>query len=237
MATSIIIPICIGLSFIVFGIITPKYPQLLSGYSSLSKDDRQSAKGTKAIRMIGLSIIAGGLIIIISSVLYHLMKWSFGLDYILVGTIVLIVCCYMYLSIKISTNKTVNKVSISLFVSLAIIIISGIIYSSKDANISIEKQEIKISGLYGKTIPFEEIAQIEIVGNIPPIKYRSNGFSLGSSKKGHFKTSNNETVMLFLSTRKGPYLCITEKSGARIFINNKNAEAIINTYSKMTGSK
>ncbi|MDR2917079.1 MAG: hypothetical protein LBV74_19985 [Tannerella sp.] len=237
MATFIIIPICLGLVFIVLGIIIPRYPQLLSGYSALSKDDRQSAKGIKAIRMIGLSTIAGGFIIIISNLVYHIMKWSSGLDYIVMGTILLIVCCYFYLLNKISTNKKANKISISLFVLLTIIITSGIIYSSNDANISIEKQEIKISGLYGKTIHFDEIAQIELVGNIPPIKYRSNGFSFGSSKKGYFKTNNDETVTLFLSTREGPYLCITEKSGARTFINNKNAENIINTYRKIAGTK
>lgn len=234
MPTSIIMFVGLGLLFIILGIIIPKYPQLLSGYNMLDKDDCQSKKGKRAINAIGKTSMAGGFIIIISSITYYIMKWNFGLDIIITAVILSIVICYIYQFNKLSTNKktkTINNIS---FAVLAIIILIGIIYSSNDAKISIEEQSLTIHGIYGQTIPFEAIKNIELSGNRPTIEYRSNGFSFGNSKKGYFKTSAGETILLFLTDPKGPYLNISKKSGMRIFINHKNAEEIINAYNQLT---
>lgn len=234
MATSIILFIGLGILFIIFGITIPKYPQLLSGYNMMDKGDYQSSRGKKAINAIGKASMAGGFVIIISSIAYHIMKWNSGLDMIITAVILLTVICYIYQFNKLSTNKKTKIINNISFVTLIIIISAGIIYSSNDPGISIEEQVITVHGIYGTTISFKEIKNIELSGNRPPVKYRSNGFSFGNIRKGYFKTSTGEIIMLFLSAPKGPYLSITEKSGKRIFINHKDAEKTIETYNRIT---
>lgn len=236
MPASFIIFIGLGALFIILGCIIPKYPQLLSGYSRLNKDDRLSENGQKAIRAIGKSLIAGGFIIVVSNIVYYIMQWSTGLDMIIIGTILLIVISYIYQVNKLTSNKKTNRIINSIFIILALIISAGFFYSSGEANVSVstEHQTVNISGLYHQSIPLNDIAKVELTGNLPPLKYRSNGFSFANTKKGYFKTNAGETILLFLTTKTGPYLCITKKTGTRIFINYKDFEKTINIYNQLS---
>lgn len=57
---------------------------------------------------------------------------------------------------------------------------------------------------------------------LPSIIKRTNGFSFGSSNKGNFKLEEFGKCKLFLQSESGPYLILTEKSGEKIILNQKN---------------
>ena len=79
------------------------------------------------------------------------------------------------------------------------------------------KQKIEINGMYGKTIKAAEISSIQLLENLPKIKYRSNGFSLGTIKKGYFKTSEGEKVLLLLNANQQPLILIERKAKPKLY--------------------
>jgi len=95
--------------------------------------------------------------------------------------------------------------------------------------------ELKISGMYGESIPYSEIKSIVLIDKKPQISRRTNGFALGTKKKGYFANSQGEKYKLFIDTPKLPWILITKKNGRKIYYsssyrdNGEIFEDLINT--------
>ena len=118
-----------------------------------------------------------------------------------------------------STNQSSKWYKWSVFALIAVLIgISALFYAGfKESKIAIDKQKIEINGMYGKTIKAAEISSIQLLENLPKIKYRSNGFSLGTIKKGYFKTSEGEKVLLLLNANQQPLILIERKAKPKLY--------------------
>ncbi len=57
---------------------------------------------------------------------------------------------------------------------------------------------------------------VVLLQDLPKIRYKSNGYALGSVSKGWFKT-DNEKVKLILNTNTGPYILITKTDGQKVY--------------------
>jgi len=215
--------IILGMSafFIVIGFLVTeenaKY--LLSGYNTMTVEERQNVDIKNYIPFfrnfhifLGLSFGLFGMLIyrffdegsagifigIYPILAYTALIWK-GRDY------------------SSSPSDKKNKIAIAILIAIAFGVVSLFYYGYKENEISFNKKQIEISGMYGKIIGAEEIAAIDLIEDTPKIKYRSNGFALGTIRKGYFKTENGETVLLILNSFEKPLLLIKTKAEHEIY--------------------
>ena len=117
------------------------------------------------------------------------------------------------------TNVRWSKVTSILMLGLAI----GIGWFSwrdmQDSKFIFNENQIEITGTYGVTINRSDIDSIALVNQLPPISIKTNGFAAGDYNKGHFRTKDRRSVLLFLDT----------KIHSAIYIKTKDQEIYYNT--------
>lgn len=82
---------------------------------------------------------------------------------------------------------------------------------------TVGNSEIKIGGMYGETIKMSDVARVGLSDELPSIKMKSNGFAVGKTRKGYFKTKTGERVMLLIDTEEKPMLLLTLKDSTRLY--------------------
>lgn len=213
-----------GLSLIGIGFLVKAFPDLISGYSTMTKEQKANVdiKGfssfiKKGFIVIGLTIIVG----------YYFFNWiglsmianSIILISVLGGTFILSVK-----SRKFDRNESNEKYKAS-YIILGIVVLfvfSLLYYGSRPAEILISKESVLIKGMYGLELSIKDIQKIELIEKIPTITLRTNGFSFGSTNKGYFELEEYGKCRLFLHSNSNPYLIIIEKNGEKTIINHKD---------------
>ena len=110
-----------------------------------------------------------------------------------------------------------------------ILILSG----SHDTVVTTTDTYLKIKGLYGLTVKYSEIKQLDTIADLPGIKARTNGYALGVSYKGNFRLRTNEKAKLFIRLGVSPYIFIkTDK--LNIYLNKKNRDNTLGLFKTLT---
>ena len=218
MVSLFIITLIIALSVILSGYLIKRDPSLLTG----------NEKGLNS-NIVVKDFYTTGLVIIILGIILFLWGTPFSLILLMIVSIPTFI---IYVNIKPVNNKLKksNMIIIILSILFTLSIITFLCISSKEPSISFENNNIKISGLYGETIPVETIREISLTENLPTIIYRSNGLSLGEINKGYFKTKESGSVKLFLQKSKGPFIHITNNKGKHYYINFKDSSKTNDSY-------
>lgn len=94
-------------------------------------------------------------------------------------------------------------------------------YGFKENELSLNSESIEINGIYGETLKRSEIQSIEVVSKLPEITLRTNGFALGTTNKGYFKTEKGEIIKLILNSDNAPYILFTMANGKKIYYSAK----------------
>ncbi|MDQ0338444.1 hypothetical protein J2S00_001228 [Caldalkalibacillus uzonensis] len=106
--------------------------------------------------------------------------------------------------------------------SISAVILIGMIgllvWSFQPHTVSIDQEELHISGIYGVTIPLEEIEQVERLDRLPPVQMRTNGVAVRGLLKGDFLIEGYGAVRLFVRGEPSPVLYI-ETERRRIMLN------------------
>lgn len=216
----------IGLSSLLFGLgflITESNAHyLLSGYNTLSDTDKENfdlksflSFNKKFHILLGLSTLIIGFIIynkspdnsILFIGIYPILAYSY----------------FIWESLKYykKQNKTIALLCIVVLIGTALLVSFIFLKGMKPTEIRISKTELIFTGSYGESIPANQIKDINLINDLPQIKFKSNGFSTNQFKKGYFKTASGEKVKLLLSNAKPPYLEITKGNDQRIFYQTK----------------
>jgi hypothetical protein len=222
--------IAMSLLFIAIGfIVTEKNAKyLLSGYNTMSDAARQQFNlkayltfFRKFHLFLGASLMLIGL-----SVNYIISENAGGL---FIGIYPL--AAYTYFAIVSSRyskgikTKT-NRIG-GIILAVTLLLVIGLLsYGYRENKLIVNTNAIEITGFYGETINSEEIKSIKIVENMPEIRYKSNGFALGTIRKGYFKTKEGSTLKLILNANNKPYLLITKTDGKKIYFSAKKTSAI-----------
>ena len=116
-----------------------------------------------------------------------------------------------------------------------ILILSG----SRDTEVTTTDADFRIKGMYGLTIKYSEIKQLDTISRLPGIILRTNGYALGISYKGNFRLRNQENAKLFINNGVPPYIFIkTDK--LNIYLNFKkpgNSVYLFNTLATKLKNK
>jgi hypothetical protein len=109
-----------------------------------------------------------------------------------------------------------------------ILIVSG----SADTKLVYTDSSFEIKGLYGVTIDYSRINQIDTLNKLPRIKARTNGYAFGKSLRGNFKLSDQTRVKLFIKTGSVPFILI-RTNDAVLYLNFRDPQMTINTFKKI----
>jgi len=122
-------------------------------------------------------------------------------------------------------------------VSILLIIAIVFIPNYLETRVSIESNGLKIKGIYGLTIPYSEIEQIDTISNIPNISLRTNGYAFGKTLIGNFKLTDESHVKLFVKKGFVPYIMIKSKEQSTVYINFSDRQKTISLYNVLIMKK
>lgn len=132
------------------------------------------------------------------------------------------------------TKKWINPLWI-----LSILLIVGFVFIPNmiDTKIYVEPNELKIKGVYGLTISYSDIEQIDTISIMPKISLRTNGYAFGKTLIGNFKLSDDSHVKLFIKKGITPFILIKSKGQLPVYINLKEKKKTIDLYNELKNKK
>lgn len=139
---------------------------------------------------------------------------------------------YALIKRKIVTQKTSTFAIIFLTATL-ILLMSIIPIAYIEPNIIIHKENITISGVYGESIPLDQISHVQLIEATPKIKLRTNGIAIGEIKKGYFSTDTLGNIKLIVHKDKKPFLHIETENKRHIIINFRDPNKTLVIYNSI----
>jgi len=130
----------------------------------------------------------------------------------------------------------IKVVLLAVCMSIFCLAMSGILFwSFQDNSILVDNTALKITGMYGKIYPLEQIASVELMDTIDwSGSYRRNGASIGEIRKGYFELKEYGKTRVFVSSLRGPYLLVKSTGGETIVIARVNPEETLQIYNDLT---
>jgi hypothetical protein len=233
-----------ALLLIVMGVLirNPKWYWLISGYNTMSKEKKEK------VDIKGLSVFVGNMLFVMGGVFLLFVLFDY-LNYPLLslGAIGLTFPITIYMLIKAQSYDANSrnpdgsyKLHIKLLISFLVLVFTGvgtlIYFSMQPANVNITNEYLQIKGIYGKEVKWEDIESVTLEEDMPKIKARTNGSSIGEIKRGHFRLEDKRRVLLFMEDNQPPYIFIERKQGL-VIINLKEREATEELYQRIIKSK
>ena len=125
-----------------------------------------------------------------------------------------------------------KKGYVVIFFVICILLISmwGVYYQYRsDLVVSVSETELKISGLYGTDIMYDDIQEVTLQNRLPHIKLRSNGFAVGNVRLGNFITKDDVHVILFAHS-DSCFIRIVTKSDNIYYLSAKKPDETIKIF-------
>jgi len=209
---------------------------LLSGYNTMSEEDRKNVDIKTYIPYFKkFHIFLGISFLILGTAFTYLIGENAGGIFLAVYPIL----AYIYFiaaSSKYSNglNTKWNKAGIIVLIGTLLFVTGLLGYGLKDSRLTFDSQHIVFKGSYGETLAPYEIQSVELVSQLPEITLKTNGFALGMIKKGYFKTKKGEVVKLILNSDSKPLILLTKTNGKKIYYSakDKSNKELINDMKK-----
>jgi len=133
-----------------------------------------------------------------------------------------------------STKKWINPLW---FLSILLIPALIIIPNYQETKVQFDTTGFKIKGIYGLTIPYSVLEQIDTISSLPGISLRTNGYAFGKTLIGNFKFADESHVKLFVKKGFEPYLMIKSTGKVPVYINFENKQKTIDLYYDLKSKK
>lgn len=133
-------------------------------------------------------------------------------------------------------RKRVNW-RVIVMVATILIVIALILSGNKETKVKADLNGITIKGIYGLTIPYNDVLQIDTVSSLPRISLRTNGYAFGRTNTGNFRLANKQQVKLFIKVGYPPYILIKSKDRVPIYLNFEDKQKTINLYKDLEDKK
>lgn len=200
---------------------------LLSGYNTMRDEDRKKVDIKAYIPYFRNFHIFLGVSLLVSGIaLTCFISKNAGIIFIAVYPVI------AYIYFVVSSSKKSNGLSSKwnkaavLFLSGTLLFVIGLIgYAFRENKLVINSSRIELRGSYGEIINPSEILNVELVNHLPEIIFKTNGFDLGTIKKGYFTKKNGEIVKLILNSDNKPIILFTKTNGKEIYYSAKNKSA------------
>lgn len=216
----LILPLLMGALFVLIGVLSEEYPQLIAGYN-----ETDSSSESKFLKILKRALSSTGFIIILGCATSIYFKWGVFYWVFLIAPALIIPLYIMHKSHS-------SKATLAFWLAIIISVMSFIYYASKKPMVETDGKRISISGLYGGSIPVDEIRSVDLLESIPQVGLEKNSFAMGQIRKGNFLVENMGKTTLFLRSAKGPFLKIQTAANCWL-INYQDATETLATYRKI----
>ncbi len=108
--------------------------------------------------------------------------------------------------------KTSNKQTTTLAILITILIIAVSVFFIKSISVEVLEKSLKVNGLYGIEISYEDIEEVKELDSIPFWGIKTNGINLGFMNIGIFAYKELGKVRLFEIKKEKPYILIIGKN-------------------------
>jgi len=135
---------------------------------------------------------------------------------------------------SVSYKKDFTGYILSVILILLVLIMPAIIIltGNREPVVKICRENLEIKGMYGLTVRYSDVLQLDTIPNLPGIRARTNGYEFGKILKGNFTLSDRTKVKLFVNKGNPPYIHI--KTNDRIiYLNLKNPDKTRNLYEQI----
>lgn len=228
----------LGLLFMAIGfMVTEKNAKyLLAGYNTMKEEDRKKVDIKGYLQYFKkFHIYLGVSFTVLGVILAYFVSENAGGIFLAVYPIL----AYIYFFLTSSKyakelSKKGNKIGVAVLIGSLILVIGLLVYGFKENKIFINDDHITIEGFYGEMLSEAEIQRIELVDQLPEITLRTNGFALGSIRKGYFKTKGGDSVKLILNSDHKPIILLIKTDGKKIYYSAKDTpnEEVLNDIKK-----
>lgn len=232
----------IGLFFIGIGFLVKKYPMLIAGYNTMSKEKKANVDAAGMGRFLCRWFVWGGIGILAAAGVLYLLKLNQYLDYVSLVAMMVILSAALIGVQKFDHNPKKHGLWSSIIIVAVLVAVFGYIIffissSSKDTKVEVSEQNISIKGLYKMELPVDQIKEVSIVSVIPRIKMRTNGFASGNVRKGVFDLDSVGKCRLYLHSLSGPFLHLVDGNGMSIYFSYRDSAKIQALYDEINAAK
>jgi hypothetical protein len=223
--------IFLGLAVHVF-----KWYFLIAGYNTMPKERKANVDTAGLGRAMGIYSYANGAVYLLGGILHSLgIEWSMApaVIFTMVSSLVLVIRIQKYdrniyngRSRGWRRGRREGLVGIVITVLSLIFVLVLMVISMRPTRVGILDEGLKIYGMYGDTYTWEEIEEAKTLEELPTIKRRTNGASVGPHLKGNFTTEEMGPVRLHVKKGNLPYIYIKTDKRVIIFNLDDSQEAL-----------
>ena len=201
---------------------------LLSGYNTLSESERTKVDIKSYIPYFKKFHLYLGISFIVIGLLLHYAVGE-SASGIFIG--VYPILAYIYFMRESNkywkgSSSQWNKIGLYVLVATLILVVGLLAMGFKENKVIISTNNIEFQGSYGEILNASEIQSVALVDHLPKITSKTNGFAMGSIKKGYFKTNKGENVKLILNSESKAYLLFTKTNGDKIYFSAKEKPSL-----------
>lgn len=129
--------------------------------------------------------------------------------------------------------KSKTKSTIILIAVVGAIILGFNYYESRPITVNMKETQFEITGDYGFSRNYSDIAAIDTISKMPNIEWKTDGFAAGGVCKGYFKLTEVGSACLFIDFKVSPFVRLVLKSGQVIYFNLKDKQSTIEVFEKL----
>ncbi len=187
-----------------------KWDWLIAGYNTMSKEKKQEVDIVGLRNFLSNSMFIMATIFLVAFLFFYA---GYNIAGQVIFSILIVYSIFMTFYLQRFNHNKKNR-SKTVIILLLLLLVTGvfvfglIFFGGKEPEVLIDTDQITISGMYGLTIPIDELTEIQLIEQIPQITARTNGYSVGSILKGNFKLEEYGKGKLFLMSDQGPFILL-----------------------------
>lgn len=205
-------------------------PTLMSGYNTLSDEEKAAYPLAASVRFFKRFHWGMGLLSLLGGVCF----WVLDYPELALNTVVLFpLLAYGYFIYRQMRYAPKSQKTLMRFVFVLLLVVTAgvgflFVYGAQPNTLQLRDTVLIIDGMYGVSLPKEQISGIQLTDSLPKIRMKTNGYATANLHKGFFRTKDGRTLRLFLSDRDAAMLHIQLVAGKDIYYQSpdENAEAL-----------
>ncbi len=227
--------------FLGWGVHIKQWHFLISGYNLMAEEEKAQVDVEGLAKAIGWMCYVLAILFIGMGLLMEFEQWD--LLWIIIVAIIFVPLYFVFYSRRFypkgmkrtgTSSPKVKKISTA--ITVVTLIGAGILiyFSMQPTKFDVESENFKISGVYGDTMNWNEISDIQLVEELPKVAVRTNGSAMGSKAKGNFKFENGDKVKLFVDKSVAAFITFSW-NGELYYINMPSVPETEKLYKEMIG--
>lgn len=211
---------------------------MISGYNTMSEEDKSNVDKEKMGKATSNSILIIAVLVALGGLFLFLNMDTAGIAammLILPVTLVTVAVSQKY-DHNFEPAKKKNNIILIVVLGIFFTAIIGLVFlelstGSKLPSYTIQGETFEISGMSGESINTSDIKSVEMKNNLPNNISKKSGFDFNTILKGRFSSDIGE-IKLYVDTAKPPFIYIKTKDEI-IILNNKAKAETKKLYDKL----